>query len=814
MLTANGHEPGAKLAERLGIISLGNEGHDLCAACIACDSSDGFRVHRQTGVAHCYVCKVDYSRLRLAETMLGDQRGAWDLLAELGLEEPRGNANGHAAPVDPVETIARAKRIPLESFKAYGAKTSGARCATLPAYGPDGTECSTFTIWAAGDGKQLKGKFAPKKPAGLFFPHDGAAVRLPKPGETWHVVEGPKDAAALNSLGLLACGLNTNTLAVKFGRLFKGVDVVLVPDRDAAGVGGAEKSARVLYGQAASIKLATLPAELKDKGGDDVRDILRRDNGADLVRQAIADAREWQPPADDRPEIIIGTDEARVADEAIEALGNAENTYQRAGLLVHVVCDDVAPKGLTKAGIAPRIARLPQALVRERAATVAKFVTLSPNKDGSFDHVPAHPPMWAVKAIEARGTWAGIRRLEAVVETPCLRPDGSVLQEPGYDAESGILFLPNDIYLPIPDRPTAKDAIQAVAALTEVTADFPFESDEHRAADLAATLTPFARQAIEGPCPLNLVDANVRGSGKGLLMATKAMICYGRPLASMPAPNNDEEFRKRITAVAVSGEPAVLLDNISTALGCASFDSALTSTVWTDRVLGVSEITTAPLRAVWFATGNNTILGADTARRTLHIRFNSLLENPEQREGFKHPNLLEWVRLNRPRLVSAALTILRAYIVAGRPSQGLPTWGSFESWSDLVRGALVSLGLPDPGATRAKLARSSDAEASFLSLLLTGLEEIDEDGGGMLVSEVLAKLSGDVSATKWKPLREALGMMPGVKSGTLPSPRSLGMKLHHLRGRIANGRYLQRHDSKDGAIWQVQGANAAGGAGD
>lgn len=279
-----------------------------------------------------------------------------------------------------------------------------------------------------------------------------------------------------------------------------------------------------------------------------------------------------------------------------------------------------------------------------------------------------------------------------------------------------------------------------------------------------------------------------------------------RPTAGEQAPNNDEEFRKRITAVAVSGELAVLLDNISTMLGCASFDSALTSTVWTDRLLGFNEIITAPLRAIWYATGNNTVLGADTARRTLHIRFNSRLENPEQRQGFRHPQLLDWVRMNRPRLVSAALTILRAYIVAGRPNQGLQSWGSFESWSDLIRGALVWLGLPDPGATRAKLAQSSDSEANFLSLLLTGLEEIDEDGGGMLVSGVLAKLSSDTSATKWKPLREALGMLPGVKSGTLPTPRSLGMKLHHLRGRVANGCCLHRHDSKDGAIWQVQRA--------
>jgi len=136
-----------------------------------------------------------------------------------------------------------------------------------------------------------KGKFAAGKPAGLFFPHEAGNVRLPQAGETWHVVEGPKDAAALHGLGLLACGLNTCRLAAKFARLFKGVDVVLIPDRDKAGEEGAQHSAKVLRGLARSTCTAVLPAEFKESGGEDVRDILRRPGGRELVLQAIADAQ-------------------------------------------------------------------------------------------------------------------------------------------------------------------------------------------------------------------------------------------------------------------------------------------------------------------------------------------------------------------------------------------------------------------------------------------------------------------------------------------------------------------------------------------
>jgi len=31
-----------------------------------------------------------------------------------------------------------------------------------------------------------------------------------------------------------------------------------------------------------------------------------------------------------------------------------------------------------------------------------------------------------------------------VTETPCLRPDGSVLDKPGYDKATELVFIPND----------------------------------------------------------------------------------------------------------------------------------------------------------------------------------------------------------------------------------------------------------------------------------------------------------------------------------------------------------------------------------
>ena len=148
-----------------------------------------------------------------------------------------------------------------------------------------------------------------------------------------------------------------------------------------------------------------------------------------------------------------------------------------------------------------------------------------------------------------------------------------------------------------------------------------------------------------------------------------------------------------------------------------------------------------PLYATWYATGNNVILVGDTARRVVHIRLESPEENPEERADFHHPDLLAWVRQERPRLTAAAVTILAGYCAAGRPDMRLTPWGSFEAWSALVRQAVVWIGLPDPGSTRTELTSQADREAVALRQLIAGWEEMDAAGVGMTVAAVLRELA-------------------------------------------------------------------------
>jgi hypothetical protein len=391
-----------------------------------------------------------------------------------------------------------------------------------------------------------------------------------------------------------------------------------------------------------------------------------------------------------------------------------------------------------------------------------------------------------------------------------LRPDGTLIDQKGYDEPTGLLCLPNSKYPVAPAKPTKEQALTAANQLLEVVGDFPFKTDAHRAAWLAGVLTPLARYAFRGPSPLFLMDANVRGAGKSLLADVTGEIVSGRPMPRTPQALDETEEIKRITAIALEGDRLLLIDNINRPLGSGALDTVLTGTIWSERILGKSEKVTLPLLTVWYGTGNNVTFKGDTARRCLHIRLDSDLEKPETREGFKHPDLLAWVHEHRPRLVMAALTMLRGYCAAGRPAVGLKPWGSFEGWSILVRNAIVWCGLADPGETRAEL-DEVDADSNVLSDLISGWEDLPNGSGarGCTIAQALEALRDDAEGKRFTRLRSALGELCPHPPGQLPTARKVGYALRRFHGRVVGGRKLQMRVVHGNRLWFVQQVGSA-----
>ncbi len=708
----------------------------------------------------------------------------------------------HSTQPDLIEAICRDKRMPIEAFRRFNPEVatrgrSRNQVVRVPVYDEHGKQHSHFDLAVAGKGWFARGKGM----AGMFFPG-----RLPQPGEVWLVVEGVKDSSALIGLGFNSCGLPNSNLASKYARLFSGVDVVLIPDLDSAGQTGSQLSGGRLAGIANSIRIARLPGEIVESGGADVRDVLRLVDGEQLVREAIEVAESWKPrpgelQRDGRPEVLVTLDEAGVADSVVTALGSLvddQTVYCRGGVLVHAIeSEDSADKGRLM------IRKLPISILRERVTQACQLKTEKEDKDGEVKTSLVQPPKWLIDSISDRGYFASkIKHLAGVTESPTLRADGSILQVPGYDQSSGLIFRPNAKFPTVHGNPTVDDAKFAIDQLAEVVTDFPFQDGSDRVCWLALVLSLIGRQSIPGCVPLFAITSTTRGSGKSLLADAASLIAFGRCAARKTFTKHDEEMRKSITSIAIEACPSVLLDNVDQELGGSNLDSAITSGFWTDRILGMSRTTgDLPMRTVWIATGNNLRFGSDLARRVLPIRLIPEVENPEERTDFQQTDLLGWVRENRPRLAIAALTILRAYFVAGCPVQVGKAFGSFEDWSAIIRGSLLWLGEPDPCDTR-ESAKSDDNSSATVRGLIGGLLEVTSDVAGMTIREILGVLSKSDDAT-YPTMREVISDVATYK-GAIDAKR-LGYVLRKFKGRIANNWKIVGETSHGGIIkWNAK----------
>lgn len=497
------------------------------------------------------------------------------------------------------------------------------------------------------------------------------------------------------------------------------------------------------------------------------------------------------------PAIRISAKLGAIVDQAMVALAGDPTLYCRGGELVHIV-------HLESTGT-PIIRPVTLPTLRERLSRVAYWLKWDKGEEKWAHTLPSEP---AIKAVASRGEWPGVRSLVGVTQSPLLRPDGSILQTPGYDPSTGYVYEPLEEFPTAPEAPTKEDALRARDELLEVVQDFPFATEAHRSAWLAALLTLFARPAIEGCTPFVVVDATTRGTGKGKLLDATAIIALGHEGAKIPEPADDAECRKTITSLVDAGERLAIFDNIRRPIEYASLEAVLTASMWQDRILGATRTLCAPMKTIWSATGNNVQLSGDAARRTLHVRLESPLENPEDRQDFKQKDLLAWVKKERPRLVMAALTVLRAYIVAGRPDMEAKAWGSFESWSKLVANVVRWVELQDPQNTRADLEEHGDSIREALVVLMSGWSRLDPDSNGLTAKKVIGALyplTRPLDPDGLDDLREAVETLCPCSPGKPPTSSRLGQVLKAQRRRVIGGKMFETVGGAPGKVkrWRV-----------
>jgi hypothetical protein len=513
-------------------------------------------------------------------------------------------------------------------------------------------------------------------------------------------------------------------------------------------------------------------------------------------------------PGDFRPRIELAPhNRASVVDAVITRLAERE-VFQRGERLVMVRRDagqrrrdKIRPDGN------PEITQLADAALSLEIGKCARFFTRSMTKDGLRETEVA-PPEWLVATIRDLKQWSFIRPLRGISEWPVMRPNGSLATASSYDTESQYLNS-CDLRLSIPDAPTMEDARCAIESLLEVIVDFPFANQTiGEAVWLAMLLTPICRPAIDGLVPFFFIDANHSSTGKSLSADATGYILCGNSLARYGIPVTPEEWDKALLSIGLGGFPIILLDNAKTGgvLGSPHLDAALTGTTYTSRLLGKSLTVSVPMQTMFIATVNGGSLSGDLAGRSLHIQLESQTENPGAREGFRHFPLPQWIKSERARLLSCALTVLKAYHVAGCPPQKMAPWSRYEEWNRTVRAPLIWAGVSDPYISQADLKESYDPEDDADGEFIRAWYELFESAPQKVrdaMSELAFTEGPDLPAVKR--MRDALLALCGAKDNRLPSANSVGRFMRRLRNKRANGLVMRlSKDASNTALWACQ----------
>jgi hypothetical protein len=382
--------------------------------------------------------------------------------------------------------------------------------------------------------------------------------------------------------------------------------------------------------------------------------------------------------------------------------GNEPTVFQRAGHLVR----------LRRTDGEPRIEPMIEDVIYGHLLRSADWVRVSDL--GESDATPPKDVSSDMLAFPDER----LPELEGVVSTPIFDADGNLIATPGYHAAARLWFHERaDFRLasPVPERPTESEVFESRQLLVEeLLHDFPFVKHSDVAHAVAAILLPFARRLVSGCSPLHLLEAPSPGSGKGLLADVVAMVATGASCKPTTITDNEEETKKEITSILSMAPPVVLLDNVRGGLDSAQLAAAVTADPWMDRPFRENQrMIELPNKATWLVTANNPSLSLEMARRCIRVRIDAKTDRPWERPvtTFKHPKLREWVREHRVRLVHAVLTLIRAWLVAGRPP-GTRSLGSFESWAAVVGGILEVALIPGFLADLEELYESADGESA------------------------------------------------------------------------------------------------------
>lgn len=438
------------------------------------------------------------------------------------------------------------------------------------------------------------------------------------------------------------------------------------------------------------------------------------------------------------------------------------------------------------------------------------------DQDGNTQKSEDFPQIAALKRVLASKNWPDVLTLKGIIGAPVLRPDGTLLQDDGYDADTG-LYLESKVKIErVPAQPTPEQVSAARQFIVdELLGDFPWKDKSDKANYMASLVTQILRPYLKCLVPLIVITATTPSSGKTILTSASGML-YGQKFLAWPY--SDEELQKTIVSALDAPAGVIIFDNVAerTVIESPILAGLLTAETYSARILGTNKARDFPNDRIWIITGNGLLIGGDMSSRVLLIRLDPDMPDPETRTGFTVPNLPQQI-LNpgfQKKILWNLLVLVADWVNAGRKVAKGPTMRQFTPWLEAVGGFLDHHGIPGFFENHAETRASNEDDDIWFGFLSTWHQLYP---GKQFKAVELRKTTASLHDphTRRDPTDDGCWNGTFLKDGRghIPNGQKLGLM---LKGRVDrwHGPYALRKvaDTHSGGYWyRVEKRESAGG---
>ena len=428
---------------------------------------------------------------------------------------------------------------------------------------------------------------------------------------------------------------------------------------------------------------------------------------------------------------------------------------------------------------------LNEKILRAQLIEAIEFYTISKEKIEK----PCNPPRELVENT-LHSANLPFPLLNRIVSGPAFDLDGKLCSEPGYHKTLKTLITEKVEVEGF--QGTAKEAADWL--LLELACDFPFESEIDKTNFLGFLLTCFCRDMIRGSTPLFLVESSQPGVGKTKLSDIVYRAAFGENgVSSISEGIKPEDMHKQLTSSMLEGKSGIRFDNLKHGLDSPDLARLLTEEYWHDRMLGTNKNAIVKVNQIFSATGNNPTLSTEMARRIINIRLLPTQEDPEERTGFRHDNIISWCDEHRGTIVGAVDTIVSSWVRSGRKSSSAKSFGSFESFNSIISSILEHCGRMDFNTNHKQLTQRADTERNAWKDIVEKWAE-EQPRNSLTTSQIYEQFAKNI---------EGLSLSGESDASKV---KSFGRKLSKKRDCIISGYVLEYFTSHHQASYRIRKA--------